>query len=231
LLKESAMRYLLIQLLGLWIASVVCVEALAQEKDTPPIATVLGQKVFEKDLRINKSDKSELRDFHAIAAKVMRPLITDYIKKHDLAATPEEVKEYREALVAVRKAAAEAPNSTPEEREASERMAKRAETPGTPERQAVDLMGKQMVEAWKFNRALHEKYGGRVVAQQLGPEPLDAYHDWLEEEARAGRFTFNDAKWRTAFWEYYNPKHHVFIDVPEPFEVPFWLTPVKPAAP
>ena len=33
----------------------------------------------------------------------------------------------------------------------------------------------QFVRAWKINKALYKKYGGKVIFQQAGVEPLDAY--------------------------------------------------------
>ena len=36
-----------------------------------------------------------------------------------------------------------------------------------------------MIEQWKASQSLYKKYGGRVVFQQTGPEPLDAYHEYL----------------------------------------------------
>jgi hypothetical protein len=49
-------------------------------------------------------------------------------------------------------------------------------------------MGCSMIRQWKLNRALYRQYGGRIIFQQLGPEPLDAYRRYLEERQAAGDF-------------------------------------------
>ncbi|HEY0943857.1 MAG TPA: hypothetical protein VGD81_01275, partial [Opitutaceae bacterium] len=42
----------------------------------------------------------------------------------------------------------------------------------------------EWVRAWKINKALYAQYGGRVIFQQAGPEPLDAYREFLKEQER-----------------------------------------------
>ena len=42
-------------------------------------------------------------------------------------------------------------------------------------------MGFAMIRQWKINKALYKTYGGRIIYQQLGPEPLDAYRQYFEE--------------------------------------------------
>ena len=59
------------------------------------------------------------------------------------------------------------------------------------------------VRQWKINKALFEKYGGRVIFQQAGPEPLDAYRDFLKEQEKSGAFKILDEKYKDAFWRYF----------------------------
>lgn len=56
---------------------------------------------------------------------------------------------------------------------------------------------------WKINRALYQSYGGRIIYQQGGPEPLDAYRKFLEERQAAGDFSFDDPAMTAAFWRYF----------------------------
>ena len=49
-------------------------------------------------------------------------------------------------------------------------------------------MTPSMIRQWKSNRQLYREYGGRVIFQQFGPEPLDAYRRFLEEQQNAGAF-------------------------------------------
>jgi len=56
---------------------------------------------------------------------------------------------------------------------------------------------------WKINRALYQQYGGRIIFQQGGPEPLDAYRRFLEERQAAGDFSIEDGAMAAEFWRYY----------------------------
>ena len=85
-----------------------------------------------------------------------------------------------------------------------------------------------MIERWKINRALYEEYGGRIIFQQLGPEPLDAYRTFLEERERAGDFQIDDKPLADAFWRYFTDDSiHVFMEAgsaqeKKAFSVPPW---------
>jgi hypothetical protein len=47
-------------------------------------------------------------------------------------------------------------------------------------------IAQQFVKSWKINKALYAQYGGRVIFQQAGVEPLDAYRDFLKEQEKKG---------------------------------------------
>ncbi|MEE4384057.1 MAG: hypothetical protein V2J02_18815, partial [Pseudomonadales bacterium] len=85
-----------------------------------------------------------------------------------------------------------------------------------------------LIRQWKTNRALFEDYGGRVIYQQLGPEPLDAYRCFLEDASAAGRFSIRDAKLEAAFWSYFRDgERHDFMrsgshDATRVFALPPW---------
>jgi len=85
-----------------------------------------------------------------------------------------------------------------------------------------------MIRQWKINNRLYEQYGGRVIFQQAGPEPLDAYRKFFEDEQKKGRFQFYNKEAEDLFWEYYrNEKMHTFYsDMAEAkaiMESPWWL--------
>ena len=52
---------------------------------------------------------------------------------------------------------------------------------------ARDEIAAAFIRQWKINRALYQQYGGRIVFQQGGPEPLDAYRKYPGRERGAGR--------------------------------------------
>jgi len=56
---------------------------------------------------------------------------------------------------------------------------------------------------WKISRALYQQYGGRIVFQQGGPEPLDAYRTFLEECQARGDFQIASPALEAEFWRYY----------------------------
>lgn len=68
---------------------------------------------------------------------------------------------------------------------------------------ARDQVAAAFIRQWKINRALHRQYGGRIIFQQGGPEPLDAYRRFLEEHQARGDFVFLDKDLEAAFWRYY----------------------------
>jgi heat shock protein HslJ len=78
----------------------------------------------------------------------------------------------------------------------------------TPEEaaQVADMrrqMGYSTIRQWKLNRELYRQYGGRVIYQQLGPEPLDAYRQYLEERQAAGDFAIHEKAFEAEFWRYF----------------------------
>jgi hypothetical protein len=79
--------------------------------------------------------------------------------------------------------------------------------PGSEE-SAADKAARQEIAAafirqWKINRALYQQYGGRIIFQQGGPEPLDAYRAFLEDSAARGSFRIQNKNLEAAFWRYY----------------------------
>ena len=89
-------------------------------------------------------------------------------------------------------------------------------------------MGYAMIRQWKINKSLYAAYGGRVIYQQFGPEPLDAYQKFLREKAAAGDFTITDPDMDKAFWSYFTDESkHDFMapdseDLKQAFTVPPW---------
>ncbi|MFG6157997.1 META domain-containing protein [Halomonas sp. 1390] len=80
-------------------------------------------------------------------------------------------------------------------------------------REMRGAMASSVIRQWKINQSLYQKNGGRVIYQQLGSEPLDAYRQFLEERQQAGDFRVNDAgAWR-AFWDdFTDADQHQFMD-------------------
>jgi hypothetical protein len=90
-------------------------------------------------------------------------------------------------------------------------------------------MARSLIRQWKLNRSLYRKYGGRIIGQQLGPEPLDAYRDYLEQRHAAGDFSIRDKAFAEAFWGYFrDDSRHDFYppgsaETAQVFSIPPWV--------
>ncbi len=73
-------------------------------------------------------------------------------------------------------------------------------------------MAKGTIEQWMINKALYQQYGGRIIYQQGGPEPLDAMHDYLKEQQQKGAFKIFEKSFEAPFWDYFvNDSKHDFF--------------------
>ena len=99
-------------------------------------------------------------------------------------------------------------------------------------RKTEERIAENFVRAWKVNLALYEKYGGRVIFQQAGVEPLDAYRLFLQEQEAAGNFQILDKQYEASFWNYFtNDTMHSFYPADEGdkfMRTPWWLSIEKP---
>jgi len=97
------------------------------------------------------------------------------------------------------------------------------------ERATREQVAAAFIRQWKINRALYRQYGGRIIFQQGGPEPLDAYREFLEAQQKQGGFRILDKSLETEFWRYYvNDNIHSFYpagsqEETQAFETPWWL--------
>jgi len=96
------------------------------------------------------------------------------------------------------------------------------------ELRAREEIAAAFIRQWKINRALYHQYGGRIIFQQGGPEPLDAYRRFLEERQARGDFIILNKDLEAAFWRYYlNDAIHSFYvpgsrEEAQALEVPPW---------
>jgi len=113
-------------------------------------------------------------------------------------------------------------------------MAQADSRAGTPESAAAEnRVARAFVEQWKVNQALYRQYGGRVIYQQGGAEPLDAYHEFFKAAQKSGEFRIVDKNFEPAFWRYYTTDSlHQFIpesgnQKEQAINTPWWMMDVK----
>jgi hypothetical protein len=186
--------------------------------DVPLAATVLGENV-------RTTDAVEMQQI------ILDRLFGEYAAAHDVEATAPETEAYlanmervarqnraeREARLAEltdRLAADDVPADERRRLEAEraslrELLASLEADENLSPDEALEVatmrrrIAEAMVERWQLNRALYREYGGRIVFQQLGPEPLDAYRQFLEQREREGAFTIYDDALEAEFWRYF----------------------------
>ncbi len=89
-------------------------------------------------------------------------------------------------------------------------------------------IAKQWVSAWKTNKALFEHYGGRVIFQQAGIEPIDAYKNLLSDMKIKGKLQVLNPVYKdvlTEFERYLAMGHNTLSESGEHyFNRPYWQT-------
>lgn len=232
---------------GLW---VLLVAAQAQKNygppDAPLVAEVLGTKV-------HTHDSSEMQ------AVIIGKLVDRYAADQGIEVEPEEIDAYIDSLRRVaeqdrRRQEARREELTrklesktlsdAERQSLSSELATLNETlanlDGFERSAAEDQAARRQVATafirqWKINQALYQQYGGRIIYQQGGPEPLDAYRTFLQAREGRGAFKILDPAFEAEFWKYFvTDSMHSFYpkgsqEEAQAFETPWWLlsTPEK----
>ncbi|MCO5762086.1 MAG: hypothetical protein NHG36_11320 [Chromatiaceae bacterium] len=228
--------------------SVLLVAAQAQEVHGPPdaplVAEVLGTKIHT-------------RDPDEMQAVIIGKLVDRYAAEQGIAVEPAEIDAYLDSLHRVAEQDRRRQEARREELarklEAktlsdAERQSLSSELDslneflnnigevrnGAKEDSAEDKAARRQVAAafirqWKINQALYRQYGGRIIYQQGGPEPLDAYRTFLQARERQGAFKILNPAFEAAFWKYFlTDSMHSFYpkgsrEEAQAFETPWWL--------
>ena len=225
--------------------SIASAQEIYGDTNAPLVAEVLGTK-------IRSGDPEEMK--YVILGK----LLDQYAQDHDIEVKQAEIDTYVESLHRVaerdrkrheerRQELARKLRSTsltdPERKSLSSEldtvneflynigeMTKNTEMNSDELRQAREQVAAAFIRQWKINRSLYKQYGGRIIFQQGGPEPLDAYRLFLQEQEKKGAFTIVDKAFEEKFWEYYltDTKHSFYpagsSEEEQAFETPWWLT-------
>ena len=241
--KEERLKPIAILLVMSLVAGAACAETpQPKDSDKDVIAVVLGKKITVKD-----KDRLGGVIFGAVLEQFARDNeiepteaeLDAFVLKTEEKERQHQIKfeEDRKKLVAELKANALSERERKDKasrlqtiesilkttREMKERMKGKEEQMRPMKRQ----MAKHFVKAWKVNKALYEKYGGRVIFQQAGAEPLDAYRDFLKEQENKGAFRILDKQYEAGFWRYFtNDAMHTFYskeDGEKFINTPWWM--------
>jgi heat shock protein HslJ len=169
--------------------------------ELPLAATVLGEEV-------RTGDAGEMQE------TVLARLFDRYAEEKGIAVTDAEIDAFVEHMRRGMRAEGLTAEDdlTPEEVAQAEQMRRD--------------MGRAMIRQWKLNRTLYQQYGGRIIYQQLGPEPLDAYRRYLEERQAAGDFEIHDRSFEAQFWRYFtDDSMHSFYEPGSEAEAQAFATP------
>lgn len=96
------------------------------------------------------------------------------------------------------------------------------------QRRSAERVARVTVRRWNVNKALYEKYGGRVIFQQAGYEPVDAYRALIAEIRQQNTVEILDPSFPDPFAEMIE-----YLDIPHQympkdeadryFSKPWWL--------
>ncbi|AML52161.1 META domain-containing protein [Falsihalocynthiibacter arcticus] len=172
-------------------------------KDTSATATVLGEE-------LSTTDADELQK------TIVSRLFDQYAAERGIEATTVEIDTF---LKKMRQSEAEVGTSkrdtlTPEATAEIETM------------ESGKAIG--LIRQWKINKALYEQYSGRIIYQQSGLEPIDAYLQFLKQRQSEGGFAIHNQAMEEGFWtSFTDASLHEFLEPgsseeADAFSVPPW---------
>jgi hypothetical protein len=176
---------------------------------TQPVMTIYRQK-HHPELTPSRADIDAATAYfdekHRERIKDMAPALRDELKAVEAQLALDDLPEEKQRELKVKKLTLEA-QLTP---------------PGRP-------FAEFMLNNWKFQRHLYDKFGGgRILWQQAGIEAFDAMRTWLETQEKNGEFKISDPALRATFYRYWTTqKHGAFLTsdkdrIREEFLAPEW---------
>jgi hypothetical protein len=210
------------------------IQAASTTADDPAVAVVYGQKVYNRDLQLpakfapQPEEGATPAEIAALELDTRRQMLATgiwqearkhYLSKNGLEPTEAEIDSY----VEFSKKMQQEMEKDPEIKKINEKN-KVGEDPEA-ERQVARIM----VVSWKFNQGLYKQYGGRVIFQQMGLEPIDALKKFLADLKASGDYEIYDPALAKDLFkeqeEYFDKK----LDDSSPaeaekyFATPWWL--------
>lgn len=180
--------------------------------------------------------------------RYFKPLWDEYAKEKELTVTEQEIKEFNERMINFMTAEKEKQKKK-RDNLARELIAENIENTKRAELEKSFNLYNRLIDSfrepnlifqnthnnvaqsvilnWKIYKELYKQYKGRVIFQQAGPEPLDAFRKFFEEQQSKGKFKFYNKDAEDLFWDYYRNVRHTFYEAPNEAEqlmnAPWWL--------
>jgi len=163
----------------------------------PVVAVVYGKQLLARDLGEPEARCAALQE------RVWTAVFADYVKRRGLEPGKKEIETCAKA---------------------SDAKLRRAWDPKDgPMPAGLDLKGTaERLREWRRDVALYREHGGRMIFQQHGLEPIDAWRKLLESAEAKGDFTVTDPKLRACVYEYFSLK---FFDAGEAATAKFLSAP------
>ncbi|MBI5611518.1 MAG: hypothetical protein HY942_00400 [Gammaproteobacteria bacterium] len=215
------------------------------------MAEIFGQKLYAADLAaqgVAAPDGEQLR------ARVWKAVFDDYARSRGIAPTEAEIVSQiegqrrmkarseaervrqREALVAELKSPTLSEKRRKDAQQLLDLLNQHAEfdmkyqaelrDPAMRkiQQQSERTVAEHWVRQWQLNQALYREFGGRIIFQQAGWEPIDAYRKLLDRYAAKKAFVVHDPALRAAVYSYFEHKF-IYADDAKArfyFEKPYW---------
>lgn len=203
------------------IRTVAAQHLLAKESYTPSEAEVNSYAAF-----MEKAKKNRARQNKEVLETIEHLLKTyQYAEVHR--------KRLEETLAVFRRSAEQSKQIEEGDRLRDEDMRKRFGEDAVKQlyvrlKQSRHRQNQQWVARWKMNKALYEKYGGRVIFQQAGIEPVDAYRAQLKDIREKGGLQILKPAYKDVFLDferYLDMGHNYLNDNGDKyFDRPYWQT-------
>lgn len=237
-------------------------------KESPVAATVLGTSITAADIGLQRDADHTLilpaqaigtapaRDpLNELRTRVLREISRDYVEKHNLQATAQEIREFQDhqerfmaqdrlrrqkRLADLERKLQDATLSAKEREQAEKNRAtllslaareERQEDEPNRQREAAGRseIARLWVEGWKLNTSIHATYGGTVAVTPFGPQPVEATRRLLEEYEKQGMLVIPDEDLRRRFWEYVRQPPRFTAKPAEVDFTPYWKKPLPEA--
>jgi hypothetical protein len=206
----------------------------AQLSDNNPVALVGDKKIYSADINPNRfvADKYrkeltadqysaweqdyKIQRLESLIYEVWQNQLLDEMKMQP---TADEINVYINFFLSQ--------PLTPEDQKREEKELQANPNYKELKKESFERTAPPMVKAWKFNKALYVKYGGRVIFQQAGYEPIDAYKQFLEEHQKNKSYEILDPAYKNIFSkmnDYFAMPHQYMKkeDADQYFEKSWW---------